>query len=313
MNEEIKQNYPSSFATFGDKAPFPITWNRIHALTTDTASFICRNTIMSRQARQQGRTEEADRLKSGCGGCTPSAFCVGGRTEECIMALTQCAMSDTDHIPTDQMDAVQELIASDSHAMFRGVTNSQSGVRIFYRWTAVTLDGEVLPPSYFRWNKDKETHRDFLRRVLPWHDAAFRLGNAYYAELLGYDYDLHTSDAARISFYCHDPHALFRSDAVPFAVHESMLEHQHEKAEHQRFSRPDFTAHGDPFVLAPMWVSRRLTYTKGHRNQFIAQCLYILRDLGVSEMEAAAWVESEFCDYESEGRRRGMVKAVFRR
>lgn len=314
------QWFPSSFPWFGarDEA-FPATWQQIFAMTTNPLNPICQLTHLSRKARAEGDEEEAKRMKAACGGFTPAVFCVGGRREDNIRALTQHCICDIDGVPSHMMPELKQLAALDPHSLLTFTTNSQHGIRTVFPWVGVNEDGEPVAPSAFVWNEKEETHAHFLERVLPWHSVAFRLGNEYFADLLGMDYDAHTSDAVRFSFYCHDAHATLNLHAMPFVVHESVVESIRrkersrfiEEERHRKEKREDGSA--SPFELALRWVGRRLTYVRGHRNQFIVQCIYIVRDLGVSLAEAEAWADREFADYENEHTRHSIVRACYKK
>lgn len=312
--------HPSSFPWFGARhEAYPVTWEQVFHMTTNPRSHICQLTLQSRKARKEGDAEEAKRLKSACGGFTPAVFCVGGRREDNIAALTQHCICDIDDVAEHMMPELKALAASDPHSLLTFTTNSERGIRIIYSWVGVSEDGEPLDASAFAWREGEETHAEYLERILPWHSVAFRLGNEYFADLLGMEYDSHTSDAVRFSFYCHDADATLNLSAMPFVVHESVVENLREKTrrkhieeERHRKEKRD-AGSASPFDLAVKWVSRRLTYVRGHRNQFIVQCIYIVRDQGVSLAEAEAWVDREFADYENEHARHSIVRACYKK
>lgn len=55
---------PSTYTHFGSQEPVQRTWHEIWSLVTSTNNDIYRFTQLSRQARADGRTDEAARLKA---------------------------------------------------------------------------------------------------------------------------------------------------------------------------------------------------------------------------------------------------------
>ncbi len=198
--------YPSRYKYFGDKEPSIITWQELLAETISTQNIVYRNTIASRKARAEGNDKEANRLKASCGLFTPCCQCHDDRKEENIIGLTQVGMGDIDHIPAEALPDAIAKVKADPHTLFAFITNSQQGIRFLFRWK---VSGEFrVQSSEFR----------VLGVEYALHRAAWEVGTRYYAALTGFPTDKSCKDAARVSFFCHDPEAYLNEDCEPFVL-----------------------------------------------------------------------------------------------
>jgi len=299
---------PTLFFGFSDRMPRLTTWTALHKMMTEQGSRVYNNTLLSRQLRQQGQEEEARRLKQSCGAYTPSVMCRGGHDTSHIIGLTQCCISDTDHIPPERMEQTVKLASADPHTLLCGVTNSETGIRVIYRWETDKDE------AFFTWN-GREPHEAFLKRVLPYHNVGFKLGNMYYANLFGFPFDQQTSDATRLSFLCYDANAVLNLEAeafrVPHLVEQLSTAPSRQVPLRMRPS-PFLNRDSSVFDNVESYVSRTTIYAPGSYNRYVSRCLYMLAYLGVGEGEALEWVLRRFADYR-ERDLRSMVKSVYKR
>lgn len=295
--------------SFYDKSPKSMLLSSILRMHTDTNGEVYERTMRSRKARNEGNIDEAKKLKSKTPMYIPAVLCKGGRTEDCITALTGCCISDTDEIPLEDMPRCEQIAKTDSHTLFANVTNSERGIRVIFRWVAVDENGEVIPDTFFVWD-GKEAHDEFIARVKPYHSAAWKVGNAYYAERLGHPCDEHTKDINRLSFMAHDPKAVLNEEAEPFVITPDMVEPYkrqcHATTHHAAGSqiKSHYFSEGrfsNVFDLVEDWVSRDVAYTMGHRNQYITRCMFLLCEFGVLKEGAIFWGVRRFSDYGEKG------------
>jgi len=215
---------PQYYHTVGAQTPTEMTWQQVLDEVTSTSNQVYHNTLRSRQLRSQGHEKQANELKMQCGCILTGGRCQGKRTAQNLIALTLVGMVDIDHIPAAQMAEATRRVRDDGHTLFCAQTNSQQGLRIFFRYQVVNpADGQPWPESYFAKGAD-EPQADYLARVTPYHRTAWELGTRYYAGLTGLPSDKSCKDVVRISFLCHDPDAMLRRDAVPLVFGEAEVE-----------------------------------------------------------------------------------------
>lgn len=198
----MERHLPSTYTHFGSHEPVQRTWHEIWSLVTSTSNDIHRYTQLSRQARAEGRTAEAARLKASCGMFTPACQCRADRKAEHLVGLTLVGMVDLDHVAADVLPATLERVRTDRHTFFCQVTNSQQGIRILFRYQLAQSEPEPTTP-------EEMTHL-YLQ--------AWRVGNDYYARLTGQEPDRSCKDTVRASFFCHDAEAYLCEEAEPFTV-----------------------------------------------------------------------------------------------
>lgn len=112
-----------------------------------------------------------------------------------VTKMTGLVICDIDHVDRSLMDEVRRKIMEDSHVLLLYETISGEGFRIIY-W----YEGEDSNPAeggiYYR--------------------AAYKKGNAYFAELCGVEYDKQCGNITRLSGMAHDPDAYLNMNAEPF-------------------------------------------------------------------------------------------------
>lgn len=193
---------PSTYTHFGSQEPVQRTWHEIWSLVTSTSNDIYRFTQQSRQARAEGRSDEAARLKASCGMFTPACQCRDDRKAEHLVGLTGVGMVDLDHVAAEAMAATLARVRADRHTFFCQVTNSLQGIRILFRYVLAENEPEPTTPE----------------GMMHLYRKAWAVGNDYYARLTGCEADRSCKDAVRVSFFCHDAEATLCEDAEPFVV-----------------------------------------------------------------------------------------------
>lgn len=266
----------------------PLSLSQLLQEIRDTRNAIYYNTKQSIQARQDGEMQKASKLKEACGAITPSCFCTDGHEARNITRATRIVMLDLDHVPLPDMPALLQKIKGDEHTLLCYVTNSQEGIRIFFRWEAYDKDGTELPPARFIFQRDEETHPEFLSRVKALHALAWNKGKAYYEALTGLPCDEACKDITRLSFLAHDDQAYLNEQATALTV---QVEAGHGDTGHGDRSL-SFPVRGiekgqGPVPMSPVsprWITGFLNknaYTPGHRHAWWLKLGGYLKYVGV--------------------------------
>ncbi len=308
----------SIFKSLGDRNPAKQPLVYIYSETVSTTNSVYRKTVGSLLARQAGDVQRAKALKQSTGAFTPAVVCEGGHNQSDIVALTQMVNVDIDHIGDDVLPSIINKVWDDRYNRFSYLTNSQHGIRVISSWVAVTKDGEVIGEDYFVWDSDKETQEQFLKRVLPYHRAAYAKVNEYYKGLTGLDYDHQTSDATRLSFLSHDASANYNDASESFEItpedvakfiNKDKALVRHTDMGNVRMARtPGLSSKvNNVFDLVELWVSRTTTYQPGSFNRYVMKCGYLLCEFGVLQSIAEEWAVGNFSDYNAKD-----VRAIIR-
>ena len=220
------------------------------------------------------------------------AFSVGvlfkgcGRNVTDIAQATGLALCDIDGVDETKIDNLKSTIISDPHTLICYKTISTKGLRVIYRF--VRQEGNQL-----------------LHINCEAYPAAWTKGNEYYRELTGWDYDHACSDYSRLSGMAHDPDAYYNPDAEPFTISDQeMLAASNEAAPAEPGKpRKVFevgSQHAEPKIA---WLSvqrllshRGLSYTIGHRHDYMVQASYLFCRFGVDNDELNTWAEQEWSD-----------------
>lgn len=220
------------------------------------------------------------------------AFSVGvlfkgsGRRVTDIAQATGLALCDIDDIEPDKMDDVRSKICQDPHTLIFYKTIGERGCRIIFRFV-------------------REENGQLLHINCEAYPAAWKKGNEHYRELTGLDYDHACSDYGRLSGMAHDSNAYFNPDAEPFIISDmEMLEASNEAAPAEpgkpRKVYDMGSQHAEPKAA---WLSvqrllshRGLSYTPGHRHDYMVQACYLFCRFGVNQDELDAWAEQEWSD-----------------
>jgi len=227
------------------------------------------------------------------------AFSVGvlfkgyGRRVTDIAQATGLAMCDMDHVERSmmadgrsKMEDVRRKICRDPHTLICYQTISGEGLRVIYRF--VRQEGDQL-----------------LHINCEAYPAAWKKGNEYYRQLTGVDYDHACSDYGRLSGMAHDSEAYYNPDAEPFTISDQeMLEASNEMAPAEPGKPRKVFEQGSQHADAKTaWLSvqrllnhRGVSYTPGHRHDYMVQASYLFCRFGVALDELNTWAEQEWSD-----------------
>lgn len=221
------------------------------------------------------------------------AFSVGvlfngcGRKAEHVSQATGLALCDMDHIERSRMEDVKKRVCQDPHTLICYETISGEGLRIIYRYERTSDDGQ---PAHLNCEA---------------YPAAWLKGNDHYAQLTSSDYDRACSDFSRLSGLAHDPAAYFHPDAAPFIItDEEMLRESLANGPAEpgrpRKSYEQGSQHASPqnaWTHVQRMLSRKgLSYSTGHRHDFMVHAVYLFNRFGASEEELRQWAAQEWGD-----------------
>ena len=254
MKQEIQFSLFRALTT--SKPSGTVALAEVYRLITTDAS-LKESTEKFRYFKQQGFDDEADRIKrSRCLAFTPAVLFDGNRGKKNVVAYTQYSLVDIDGLEEGQAERLVQRLKDDPYWLLVYITLSGKGLRIIFQVEGVT-DGA----SYLR---------------------AFFQGNDHYCRLLGItDFDGQVKDDTRASGMCHDPNALYRSEAKVFPVY------------------PDKVTVGEVWKRIETALNRDgYVYEPGRHNEYISQAGYLLNRYGVDEDDAVGWMQRRFADYD---------------
>ena len=200
------------------------------------------------------------------------AFSVGvlfkgcGRRVTDIAQATGLALCDIDDIEPSQMDSVRSKICQDPHTLIFYKTIGERGCRIIFRFV-------------------REENGQLLHINCEAYPAAWKKGNEHYRELTGLDYDHACSDYGRLSGM-------------------EMLEASNEAAPAEPGKpRKVYDTGTQNATPKAAWLSvqrllshRGVSYTPGHRHDYMVQACYLFCRFGVNQEELDAWAQQEWSD-----------------
>ena len=235
------------------------------------------------------------------------AFSVGvlfkglGRRVTDIAQATGLALCDIDEIDEKSVKSAKAEVCQDPHTLICYETIGRKGLRVVFRF--VRLEGDQL-----------------LHINCEAYPAAWKKGNEHYRELTGLDYDHACSDYVRLSGMAHDSEAYFNPDAEPFTISDmEMLNACNEAAPAEpgkpRKEYETGSQHAEP---KSAWLSvqrllshRGLSYTPGHRHDYMVQASYLFYRFGVKPEELMTWAEQEWSDM-PDNERSDVIKHCFK-
>lgn len=254
MKQEIQFSLFRALTT--SKPSGTVALAEVYRLITTDAS-LKESTEKFRYFKQQGFDDEADRIKrSRCLAFTPAVLFEGNRGKKNVVAYTQYSLVDIDHLEEGQAERLVKRLKDDPYWLLVYITLSGKGLRIIFQ-----VEGVIDGASYLR---------------------AFFQGNDHYCRLLGItDFDGQVKDDTRASGMCHDPNALYRSEAKVFPVY------------------PDKVTVGEVWKRIETALNRDgYVYEPGRHNEYISQAGYLLNRYGVDEDDAIGWMQRRFADYD---------------
>ena len=269
------KNYPLSlFKGYADTCPVETTLAEVVNLIRNRAD-IADHTRKFRYYSSQQQQAAARREKASCPCFAVSVRFAGGKQKANISSWTGLCLADFDHLPADSMARSLALLRADPHTLLAYTTISGEGIRVISAYTRGT--------------------RCDIRTENRLHAHAFRQMNAYYAALIGLNYDEQCKNATRLSGLAHDPDAYFNPDATPFLVEE-------EEKEGQAIKRPAATRRLQRVVKAAQarLEQEGLAYTEHRHNEYIMRMGYLLNAYGVEQADATRWALQQFAGYDGD-------------
>ena len=211
-----------------------------------------------------------------------------GKQPENVVHFTGLAMVDLDKLG-DKLPTVYQKVIADPHTEDCYTTISGEGLRIFYRYTRQDTDSPLNATSW---------------------KAAFTIGNEYYKQLTGCDYDTGCSNYGRLSGLAHDPKVYYNPDATPFVITDEMIVKAN-FADNTHEGRPykEHTAGTQQSTAEEAWQrvqhllsKRNMTYEPHHRHDYILHACYLFNRFGVPDDDLRTWSENQWNDFDNHER-----------
>ncbi|WP_302314432.1 BT4734/BF3469 family protein, partial [uncultured Parabacteroides sp.] len=187
---------PARFTSLHSTTPQPTTWEEVvHELTDGrhaATTALYRSLLPAKGQESEEQKRRLGRLKQERPAFVPSVSLAEGRTQAHITGYSGFVMVDIDGIPAEAFAATLAKVREDPHSFLVYTTLSGRGIRAIAQ-----VGGEVGKHNF----------------ALAWQTV-----NDYYAHLTGIAIDRQCKNATRMSVICHDPDALYRPEATPFAL-----------------------------------------------------------------------------------------------
>jgi predicted P-loop ATPase len=212
-----------------------------------------------------------------------------GKQTTHVTRITGLSICDIDHVEPSKMDDVRSKIFADPHTVLAYTTISGEGFRVIFCYA----DEQSSSPE-----------NGILYR------AAYRKGNAYYAQLCGVDYDGQCSDITRLSGIAHDPEAMLNLDAEPFLISSDEAAAANTAADTEPGKRrkedPTGTHHAEVeaawTVIEQMLTKRNIAYGQGTHHHYVMHAVHLFNHFGVRKEDVLEWAAQNWCDYEQKQR-----------
>ena len=312
----------SLFNGFTDKNPKPITIPEVvEIIRADQRLQVL--TENHRHYRAQGDTARADAEKQHMPCFSVAVLFNGGKQQKHIVSYTGLSIVDIDHIPSERMAEVLEMVRGDEHTLVAYTTISGQGVRILARYETPSPFGErpsallgadkpavvatdahlASAPSMGRTQSSQETIPTNILEALPiegelseglrgsLYKLAFLTINEYYKRLTGCDYDEKCKNATRISGMAHDSDVYYNPNAVPIVVDMT-------KKSVGRPRKGTKVDRVEAAVLRELEL-RGVVYEAGTYNKYVSAACYEMNRYGVPEEQCREWAVNRFADYDT--------------
>ena len=274
-----------------------------------------------------GDTTRADAEKQHMPCFSVAVLFNGGKQQKHIVSYTGLSIVDLDHIPSERMAEVLEMVRGDEHTLLAYTTISGEGVRILARYALNDDDDENenlraalrTPPSQSDTPSinrggvsSTPTHpagehqqnpplfiegvpvgRGRSKHSAEQYKFAFLTVNEYYQRLTSCDYDEKCKNATRISGMAHDSDVYYNPNAVAIIV-DMMKKSVGRPRKGTKVERVETT------VLRELEL-RGVVYGTGTHNKYISDACYMMNRYGVSESDCTAWALERFADYNEAG------------
>ena len=272
----------SLFNGFTDKNPKPITIREVvEIIRADQRLQVL--TENHRRYRDMGDTTRADAEKQHMPCFSVAVLFNGGKQQKHIVSYTGLSIVDLDHIPSERMAEVLEMVRGDEHTLVAYTTISGEGIRVIARF--------AFP------KEDSESRECLLRadkKSLVLYTKVFALVNSYYENLTGLLSDGQCKNATRISGMAHDPKVYYNPEATPFIIKPEDKKTIGRPRKGTKVERVETT------VLRELEL-RGVVYGTGTHNKYISDACYMMNRYGVSESDCTAWALERFADYNEAG------------
>ncbi len=275
----------SLFNGFTDKNPKPITIREVvEIIRADQRLQVL--TENHRRYRDMGDTARADAEKQHMPCFSVAVLFNGGKQQKHIVSYTGLSIVDLDHIPSECMTEVLEMVRGDEHTLVAYTTISGEGIRVIARF--------AFP------KEDSESRECLLRadkKSLVLYTKVFAIVNSYYENLTGLLSDEKCKNATRISGMAHDSDVYYNPDAVPIVVDMTKKPVGRPK----RVERLKMTVKRCEAAVLRELERRGVVYEAGNHNKYISDACYMMNRYGVPESECLEWALDRFSDYQAEG------------
>ena len=272
----------SLFNGFADKNPKPVTIREVvEIIRADQRLQVL--TENHRRYRAMGDTTRSDAEKGHMPCYSVAVQFSGGKQQKHIVAYTGLSIVDLDHIPSERMTEVLDLVRGDKHTLLAYTTISGEGIRVIAR---------------FAFNKEDNKSRECLLRVdktsLTLYSKVFVAVNSYYENLTGLSSDEKCKNATRISGMAHDPEVYYNPEGEPIIITPEQKRPAHRPRKATKVEKVE------AIVLHEL-EQRGVVYAPGNHNRYISDTCYMMNRYGVSLDDCTAWALGKFSDYQAEG------------
>lgn len=255
--------------------------------------FLERQTSLFRETGNQSFKDSTARFAVAC-------HFNGGKAAKHIIGLTGFTLCDFDHLTEEQMQDVWQKVTSNPHTYMAYHTISNHGIRTISRYD---LDASLL--------LDEQKAR---------YKQAFAQVNRYYVNLCGVETDGKCKDITRLSGLAHDSEVYYNSQAEPCAIDYTEAKRRDEgKPKHsgalymdssfykvmallEDLGLTDSSKSVTDVATAIVYARKELAdagiaYEPHHYNEYISRLGYKLKDFGIDDSVALAYLMSQYTDY----------------
>ena len=212
-----------------------------------------------------------------------------GKQTTHVSRITGLSICDIDHVEHDKMEEVKRKILSDPHTLLAYQTVSGEGFRVIFCYADA---GGHSPENAILYR------------------AAYKKGNAYYADLCGVSYDGQCSNITRLSGMAHDAEAVLNLQAEPFLISDDEAAAANTAADTESGKRrkedPVGSHHADVEtawpVISQMLSKRNIDYGKGTHHHYVMHAAHLFNHFGVAMDEVILWASQNWSDYSQQER-----------
>ena len=235
-----------------------------------------------------------------------------GRGPANVLGFTGLALCDIDRLlpvregsdyTQNEVDAAFEKLKTDPHTLLAYRTISGIGLRAIYRYIREPESSAEGPSASL-------PHREGQGGGSVCWPAAYQKGNAYFAELVGHEYDAQCSDYTRLCGLAHDDEVYVNLEAEPFVItDEEILAANFSGQGEKGKPRKEYAAGTHEVSVEEAWPrveqtlqKRQMVYQSGHHHDYVMHAAFLFNRYGVALDELLEWAAQQWSDYE--GRQR---------